>query len=78
MRRMNPIKHIRKNVLKMKQHEFAAVAGVNQATVSRWEKGELVPSLSEMAAIRAQAQGKRGWNDRLFFEAPQGQTESAA
>lgn len=68
---MNTIKHIRKNILKLKQHEFAAIAGVNQATVSRWEKGVLAPSLDEMAAIRAKAVGKRGWNDRLFFEAPE-------
>ena len=67
---MNTIKHIRKNILKLKQHEFAAIAGVNQATVSRWEKGVLAPSLDEMAAIRAKAVGKRGWNDRLFFEVP--------
>lgn len=68
---MNPIKNIRTNVLKMKQHEFAAVAGVNQGTVSRWEKGELTPSLAEMAAIREAAKSKRNWSDRLFFEAPQ-------
>lgn len=73
---MNPIKHIRKNVLKMKQHEFAAIAGVNQGTVSRWEAGDLNPSLGEMAAIREAAKSKRGWSDRLFFEAPE--RESAA
>lgn len=67
---MNAIRNIRKNVFRLKQQEFAAIAGVQQSTVSRWERGELAPSLEEMAAIRAAAKGKRGWSDRLFFEAP--------
>jgi DNA-binding transcriptional regulator YiaG len=67
---MNAIRHIRKNVFRLKQQEFAAIAGVQQSTVSRWERGEASPSLSEMAAIREAARGKRGWSDRLFFETP--------
>lgn len=67
---MNAIRHIRKNVFRLKQQEFAAIAGVQQSTVSRWERGEASPSLDEMAAIREAARGKRGWSDKLFFEAP--------
>lgn len=68
---MNALKHIRKNVFAVTQSEFAAVAGVTQATVSRWENG-VAPSLEEMQAIRSAA-SERGiaWNDALFFEAPE-------
>jgi len=68
---MSAIRHIRKNVFAVTQAEFAAIAGVTQATVSRWENG-IAPSLSEMQAIRAAA-SERGinWDDSWFFEAPQ-------
>lgn len=69
---MNPLKHIRKNVFGLKQQDFAAIAGVQQSTISRWENGEAAPTLEEMNRIRVEA-GKRKlkmkWNDRLFFEA---------
>ncbi|WP_188825054.1 helix-turn-helix domain-containing protein [Brucella endophytica] len=70
MRDMNALKNIRKNVFKVTQQEFSAVAGVTQATVSRWERG-VAPSLDEMKAIR-DAAVKRGinWDDSLFFDAP--------
>lgn len=73
---MNALKHIRKNVFAVTQAEFAVVAGVTQATVSRWENG-VAPSLEEMQAIRSAA-SDRGidWNDALFFDAPE--AESAA
>jgi transcriptional regulator with XRE-family HTH domain len=68
---MNAIRHIRKNVFRLRQQDFAAIAGVQQSTVSRWEKGEAAPSLDEMAAIRDAARARRlRWNDRLFFETP--------
>lgn len=73
---MNALEHIRRNVFGIKQQEFAAIAGVQQSTVSRWENGESVPTLEEMNRIRDEA-AKRGrklkakWNDRLFFAAPQ-------
>lgn len=68
MRCMNAIRHIRKNVFRLKQQEFAAIAGVQQSTVSRWERGEASPSLDEMAAIRTAAKDRRiKWNDGLFF-----------
>lgn len=63
--------HIRKEVLKMSQLELAALAGTTQATVSRWERGELEPGLSEMTKIREGAQAKGiEWDDSWFFEAP--------
>ncbi len=63
--------HIRKNVLKMSQLELAVLAGTTQATVSRWERGELEPGLTEMARIRDGAHAKGiAWDDRWFFEAP--------
>jgi len=71
MRRMRTIEHIRKNVFRVSQADFGAIAGTTQASVSRWEKGELEPRRSEMDKIRSEAIS-RGleWNDRLFFETP--------
>ena len=71
---MNALKHIRKNVFAVTQAEFATVAGVTQATVSRWENG-VAPSLEEMQAIRSAA-SERGidWSDALFFDAPAEET----
>ncbi|MCX8282452.1 helix-turn-helix transcriptional regulator [Phyllobacterium sp. 0TCS1.6C] len=78
MRDMNTLKHIRKNIFKMTQAEFAAIAGVGQPSVSRWEKG-VAPSLDEMQAIRvAAAERKIKWNDAWFFEPPKHVTECAA
>ena len=53
---MNPIKFIRSEVLGLNQHELAAVAGVSQATVSRWESGELHPGFMEMVKMRDEAE----------------------
>ncbi len=70
IRNMNALKHIRKNVFKLTQSEFSVIAGVTQATVSRWESG-VAPSLDEMKAIRAAAEARKiKWNDRLFFDTP--------
>lgn len=76
---MSAIRHIRREVFKATQAEFAALAGVTQASVSRWEAGGGgSPSLDEMQAIR-KAAADRGilWNDAWFFETPPAQ-ESAA
>lgn len=68
---MNTLAHLRKVVFRLSQREFAIEIGVNQSTVSRWEAGELEPSRSEMAAIRALAERRAiDWQDRWFFEAP--------
>ena len=68
---MGPIEHIRKTVLKATQADLGAIAGVTQATVSRWESGEFGPSLDEMTRIRSEAIA-RGilWDDAWFFETP--------
>lgn len=50
---------------------MASIAGVTQASVSRWESGEFEPSLEELRRIRAEAQ-TRGLDliDAAFFETP--------
>jgi transcriptional regulator with XRE-family HTH domain len=67
---MTAIRHIRKAVFNVNQAEFASIAGVAQATVSRWENGVSL-SLDEMKLIR-EAAITRGldWDDRWFFEPP--------
>lgn len=68
---MHPIEHIRKNVLCVTQGALASIAGVTQATVSRWEAGELEPGRGELDRIRTEAMNRRlPWDDRWFFEAP--------
>lgn len=73
---MNALHYIRKHVFQVTQTEFAAIAGVGQASVSRWESG-VAPSLDEMQAIR-QAAATRGlqWDDSWFFDVPS--TENSA
>ncbi|WP_349366752.1 MAG: helix-turn-helix transcriptional regulator [Nitratireductor rhodophyticola] len=68
---MNAIRYIRKEVFGATQAEFAALAGVTQASVSRWEKG-VAPSLDDMQAIRiaASEQGIK-WKDEWFFQSPE-------
>ncbi|GAC1042296.1 hypothetical protein thsrh120_23000 [Rhizobium sp. No.120] len=69
------MKHIRTKIFGVTQAEFASLAGVAQATVSRWENG-IAPSLDEMKAIRKAAEERDvAWDDRYFFETP---SESAA
>lgn len=65
---MNAIRHIRREIFKVTQAEFAALAGVTQASVSRWETGT-APSLDDMQSIR-RAAADRGieWQDEWFFE----------
>ncbi|WP_173995079.1 helix-turn-helix transcriptional regulator [Agrobacterium tumefaciens] len=67
---MNEIRHIRKDLFKVSQAEFAAALGVAQSTVSRWERG-VPPSLDEMKEIRSVAI-ERGidWSDSYFFCPP--------
>lgn len=68
MRGMNAIRFIRTKVFGVTQAEFAAIAGVKQPSVSRWEAG-VAPSLDDMQSIRSAAKD-RGieWNDQWFFE----------
>lgn len=68
---MLPIAFIRNTVFGLTQREFAALAGTSQATVSRWEKGELTPDASNLDRIRQAAQASSvEWNDAWFFEVP--------
>lgn len=67
---MTPIRYIRRQVFGLTQSEFAAIAGVAQASVSRWESG-MPLGQSEMMAIRQEAARRDiPWDDRWFFEAP--------
>jgi predicted transcriptional regulator len=68
---MSALRFIRKDILDLSQAELAAVAEVSQGTVSKWEAGELTPSLDEMSRIRAAAISRGvAWDDRWFFDAP--------
>lgn len=68
---MGPIEHIRKSILHLSQTELAAIAHTTQATVSRWEAGQLEPSRAEMARIRDAVTARNlPWNDGWFFDAP--------
>lgn len=72
---MNAIHRIRKLVLNITQNELAEIAGVSQATVSRWENGSLEPDRDQLSLIRQSAiQRNIKWDDSLFFL----ETESAA
>ena len=68
---MRPIAHIRQSVFGMSQASFGELAGTTQATVSRWENGELEPDREQLNRIRAAA-AERGfdWDDSWFFEVP--------
>lgn len=68
---MRPLQHIRKSILGMTQAEMAVLTGVQQATVSRWENGELEPDREQMERIREKVRAKGlTWDDRWFFEIP--------
>lgn len=70
---------IRLHIFKIGQAEMAGIAGVSQATVSRWETGELEPGREQMAAIRAAAAERTSiWRDEWFFDASSIPQEGAA
>ena len=71
-RQILPIERIRREILGISQVAMAAVTSTSQATVSRWENGELEPDRSQMEAIRRAVRKRRlDWDDRWFFEAPE-------
>lgn len=65
---MTAIKRIRER-LGLNQADFAELAGVTQATVSRWED-DMKPTLAKIDHLRNEAK-KRGlpWQDSWVFEA---------
>ena len=63
---MNPVHHIRKNVLAMTQEQLASALGVTQASVSRWEALGTFPTEHQMQ-IRTLAGGFPGWSDTFFL-----------
>lgn len=68
---MNTVLHLRKNILKLSQAELAEVAKTTQATVSRWENGELSPDLDQLTRLREEVRKREiVWDDAWFFEAP--------
>ncbi|KQU77733.1 hypothetical protein ASD12_18205 [Mesorhizobium sp. Root102] len=72
---MSAIRHIRVHIFGVTQAEFAVLAGVAQASVSRWETG-VAPSLDDMTAIREAAIARGiAWDDAWFFEIPIDVTE---
>lgn len=67
---MNPIRHIRCEIFRVTQDEFAEILETSQATISRWEAGITNPSLRHLRRLRAEAiQRKLKWDDQLLFSA---------
>lgn len=70
----NPAQYIRTHVFRMSQQKFGPALGVNQATVSRWEKLGFV-SLQYHQAIRNLARTNQiAWSNLWFIETPDGRT----
>lgn len=70
---MRPIQFIRQSVFNATQAEFALIARVTQATVSRWESDESSsePGRDDLGVIRAAAMDRGlAWNDAWFFDPP--------
>ncbi|WP_113154760.1 helix-turn-helix transcriptional regulator [Nitratireductor sp. OM-1] len=75
---MNAIRYIRKEIFDATQVEFAALIGVTQASVSRWER-DVSPSLDDMRKIRlAAVQRGIDWDDGWFFQSLEKPTPEAA
>lgn len=77
--RMNAVRYIRDKVFGLTQAPFAVIAGVSQATVSRWETGELEPDRDNMERIRSAAL-ERGLelDYESFFKVPPDPEQEAA
>jgi hypothetical protein len=66
---MTPWEHIRRNVFRCTQYEMAAIAGVSQGTISKWESGTQTPLATALGNIRRAARQRAvPWDDRWFFE----------
>lgn len=76
--RMNAMLHIRKIVLGLSQVQLAEVAGVSQATVSRWESGQWEPNRDELVKIREWARiNEIPFDDAAFFDPAPSQGRAA-
>jgi transcriptional regulator with XRE-family HTH domain len=65
-----PPEHIRRQILRLTQGELAEQTGVNQSSVSRWEKrGSFPPGVQVQIREMALSSG-RAWSDSWFFEVP--------
>lgn len=68
---MSRLLYIRRHIFGVTQVEMAAIAGVRQSQVSRWENGHRRPSIVELERIRTEAVKRQlAWDDRWFFENP--------
>jgi len=76
---VNQLKHIRVAVLDMTQAAFAALVGVSQPTVSRWEQGEGSPTLDQLKFIRDEILSRRiPWRDAWLFGSAQSSARRAS
>ncbi|WAJ29309.1 helix-turn-helix domain-containing protein [Antarcticirhabdus aurantiaca] len=67
---MTPIRFIRQHVFRLTQTEFAALAGVRQSSVSRWESGGPLDSIDMLHIRNAAFARSLPWNDSWFFDVP--------
>lgn len=71
LRRMKVMKRVR-DILGVSQEQLAVIAGVSQATVSRWEAGLWEPNRDELERIRTYALSAGiDWEDSVFFQPPE-------
>jgi len=65
---MNALLRIRKRVFRQTQVVMAGIAGVDQSTWSRWERGVRSPTLEELGRVRSEAiRLQLPWDDAFFF-----------
>ena len=68
---MSPLQYVRQRIFHMSQAQFALIAGVSQATVCRWESGQLEPDRPTLKQIRCAAKARKlKWRDSFFWDLP--------